>query len=144
MAVKHKNKARLINRMREGYELYKKGRLLMKTGDYEEAILFFRRSAEMEPHFKTFELLGESRLTLNRISESVGPLAAATTVNRGVRAPSLLAEAFLRNQKFDDAEDFAKIALQRDPGNKRARDVLKSLETNKMLQSGRSKNPPRP
>jgi len=130
--------------MREGYELYKKGRLLMKTGDYEEAILFFRRSAEMEPHFKTFELLGESRLTLNRISESVGPLAAATTVNRGVRAPSLLAEAFLRNQKFDDAEDFAKIALQRDPGNKRARDVLKSLETNKMLQSGRSKNPPRP
>jgi len=144
MAVKHKNKARLINRMREGYELYKKGRLLMKTGDYEEAILFFRRSAEMEPHFKTFELLGESRLTLNRISESVGPLAAATTVNRGVRAPSLLAEAFLRNQKFDDAEDFAKIALQRDPGNKRTRDVLKSLETNKMLQSGRSKNPPRP
>jgi len=130
--------------MREGYELYKKGRLLMKTGDYEEAILLFRRSAEMEPHFKTFELLGESLLTLNRISESVGPLAAATTLNRGVRAPSLLAEAFLRNQKFDDAEDFAKIALQRDPGNKRARDVLKSLETNKMLQSGRSKNPPRP
>jgi hypothetical protein len=40
--------------MREGCEFYKKGRLLMKTGDYEEAISLFRRSAEMEPHFKTF------------------------------------------------------------------------------------------
>jgi tetratricopeptide (TPR) repeat protein len=133
MADKHKNNAGLINRMREGYELYKKGRLLVRTGDYEEAISLFRRSAEMEPHFKTFELLGECLLALNRNSEAVGPLAAATTLNRGVRAPSLLAEAFLRNQKFDDAEDFAKLALQRDPRNKRARDVLEKLEANKLL-----------
>ena len=63
----------------------------------------------------------------------MGPLAAATTLNRGVRAPSLLAEAFLRNQKFYDAEDFAKLALQRDPRNKRARDVLEKLEANKLL-----------
>jgi tetratricopeptide (TPR) repeat protein len=144
MADKHKNNAGLINRMREGYELYKKGHLLVRTGDYEEAISLFRRSAEMEPHFKTFELLGECLLALNRNSEAVGPLAAATTLNRGVRAPSLLAEAFLRNQKCDDAEDFAKLALQRDPRNKGVRDVLKKSEANKMLQSGRGKNPPHP
>lgn len=122
-----------MNRMKEGYELYKKGRLLAKTGNYEEAVSLFRKSAVMKPHFKTFELLGECLLALNRISEAVGPLAAATTLNRGVRAPSLLAEAFLRNQKFDDAEDFAKLALQRDPRNKRARDVLAKLEANKSV-----------
>ena len=124
--------------------MYKKGRLLVRTGDYEEAISLLRRSAEMEPHFKTFELLGECLLALNRISEAVGPLAAATTLNRGVRVPSLLAEAFLRNEKFDDAEDFAKLALQRDPRNKKAGDVLKKSEANKILQSGRGKNPPHP
>ncbi len=118
-------------KMTEGYALYQQGRYLMKDRRYEEAVSLFRRSAELAPHFKTFELLGECLLTLGRLTEAIGPLAAATTLNPGVRAPSLLAEAFLKDNQFANAEEFAALALQRDSSNRKARIILKTLEANK-------------
>jgi hypothetical protein len=52
------------------------------------------------------------------------PLAAATTLNTQVRAPSLLAEALLALGNELDAHRIALFALDREPNNKRARFVF--------------------
>jgi tetratricopeptide (TPR) repeat protein len=101
-------------------ELYTKGRELMDADLLEEAIVVFQMSAEQSPHFKTLELLGECLLRSARPSEAVIPLAASVGLNKGVRAASLLAEAFLTLKDYDKANDLADLALSRDSTNKTA------------------------
>ena len=108
--------------------LYRAGREHMDAGRLEEAVAVFQRSVEELPHFKTLELLGECLVRLKRDGEAIVPLAAATGLNRGVRAPYLLAEVFLRMGERGDARLAAEEALRRDPNNRRAREVLNTLE----------------
>ncbi len=116
--------------MSEGYEIYEQGRAAMRDGRFADAIEFLERSAVLDPHFKTFELIGECLMKLNRFAEAVGPLAAAVALNRGVRAPSLLVECFHAIGRIEDAWEFAKVALLRDPTNRRAKDILNKMEAN--------------
>ena len=109
------------------YVLYRKGRSAMELGDLEAAVELFRRATEGDPHFKALELMGDCLVRLDRCAEAVAPLAAATTLNRGVRAPSLLAEAFLRLGDAGAAADAVEIALARDPSNRAARRVREAL-----------------
>lgn len=106
-------------------ESYQQARSLMNQGQPEEAVLLFQRSAALDPHFKTLELLGECLIRLGRLREAIIPLAAATGLNRGVRAPSLLAEVFLRLQDYHAAKEMAELALSRDAGNRKAQEVKK-------------------
>ena len=106
-----------MNRSRELYEL---GRELMQAGDIAAATVQFEESIRAWPHFKTLELLGECFIKLGRLQDAIVPLAAATTLNRGTRAPSLLAETFLALGEHHDAFEAAELALQRDPSNRRA------------------------
>jgi hypothetical protein len=55
-----------------------------------------------------------------RFTEAVVPLSAATSLNKGVRAPSLLSEVFYKLADFDNAKRFVAIALKRDPNNRTA------------------------
>jgi tetratricopeptide (TPR) repeat protein len=107
--------------------LYHKGRELVVTGDLEGAVKLFDESVRVYPHFKTLELLGECLLKLGRAQESVVPLAAATSLNKGVRAATLLAEALLALGERDRAVDVAQEALRRDPNNRKAKTILDSL-----------------
>ena len=110
-------------------ELYIEARQMMDEGKLEEAVKLFQQSISDYPHFKSLELLGECFIRLNRLSEAIVALAAATTLNKGVRAPSLLAEAFLKLKEYPQAREMAEIALSRDPNNRLAREVRKtSLE----------------
>jgi tetratricopeptide (TPR) repeat protein len=99
--------------------------LARNAATLEEAIPLYQQSAEIYPHFKTLELLGEALLNVKKIKESIIPLAAATTLNRQVRAPSLLAEALLELGEREKAREAAMIALERDKTNKRALKVMK-------------------
>jgi hypothetical protein len=81
-------------------------------------------SAELDPHFKTLELLGEAWLRKGVPQNAVVPLAAATTLNDQSRAPSLLAEAFAALGEDLEAHRIAKVALTRDSGNRRAKAVF--------------------
>ena len=108
---------------------YQRGSELCRAGQFAEAVPFLRRSAMLQPHFKTFELLGECFLRLGSAAEAVPFLAAATSLNRGIRAPALLAEAFLLLDATDDARQFADLVLARDPNNRQAKDVLSKLRT---------------
>ena len=100
----------------------------MENGDTEQAVGLFQKSAVESPHFKTFELLGECLLRLKRFSEAIPYLAAAAAMNRGVRAPAILAEAWLALERYDEALEAAEAALLRDPMNKGALKVRKIVE----------------
>jgi tetratricopeptide (TPR) repeat protein len=104
-------------------ELYRAARELMDAGQLEEAIGLFEESAKASPHFKTLELLGECCLRTNQTKESIIPLAAAVGLNRGVRAASLLAEAFLALGDSNKANEVADLALSRDSTNRKALEV---------------------
>ena len=92
----------------------------MERGALEEAVALFERSVSANPHFKALELLGECLVSLGRPREAVVPLAAATTLNKGVRAPALLAQVFLEMGEIRDAYDLAELALSRHSGNRLA------------------------
>lgn len=96
---------------------------MMGDGRLEEAVSLFQQSVALAPHFKSLELLGECFVRLNRQREAIVPLATATRLNRGVRAPSLLAEVFLKLEDYHAAKEMAELALSRDAGNRRAREV---------------------
>ncbi len=95
----------------------------------EEAVILFQNSAEIDPHFKTLELLGECYIRLERLRESIIPLAAAVSLNKGVRAASLLAEVFLKLKDYEQAKDMAEIAMSREPNNKMAIQVNEIIVT---------------
>jgi tetratricopeptide (TPR) repeat protein len=92
----------------------------MEDGGVEQAAELFRQAAIELPHYKTYELLGECYMRLERFTEAIPWLAAATTLNAGVRAPSLLAEAWLALGCHAEALAAADIALTRDSKNKAA------------------------
>ncbi|HXJ56046.1 MAG TPA: tetratricopeptide repeat protein [Verrucomicrobiae bacterium] len=67
---------------------YDEARRLMEDGGVEQAAELFRQAAIELPHYKTYELLGECYMRLERFNEAIPWLAAATTLNAGVRAPA--------------------------------------------------------
>ena len=97
----------------------------MDEGKYEEAATMFEQSVRADPHFKALELLGECLMLLNQLAEAIVPLAAATTLNKGVRAPSLLAEVYFKLGEMDEAKEIAELALIRDPNNRKALEISK-------------------
>jgi tetratricopeptide (TPR) repeat protein len=99
---------------------YHEARRLMDDGAFGQAVDLFQRAAIEAPHFKTYELMGECYMRLNRFTEAIPFLAAATALNRGVRAPSLLAEAWLSLGEHRKAMEAADATLSRDPKNKAA------------------------
>ena len=120
-------------------QYYEQARRLMENGDTEQAVGLFQKSAVESPHFKTFELLGECLLRLKRFSEAIPYLAAAAAMNRGVRAPAILAEAWLALERYDEALEAAEAALLRDPTNKGALKIRKTVEGRSVL--GQVPNP---
>ena len=109
-------------------QAYQRGRLLLESGDLAAAIVELEASVASNPHFKSLELLGEAWLLSGQPARAIVPLAAATTLNAQVRAPSLLAEAFLALGEMIEAHEIAKVALQRDAHNKKAKAVFAATE----------------
>lgn len=101
-------------------QLYEHARQLMQEEKFNEASLLFLQAALKTPHFKTYELLGECYVRLGRFTEAIPYLAAATTLNRGIRAPTLLAEAWLALGQPSEAAKVADLVLSRAPKNKSA------------------------
>ena len=100
--------------------LYDVARTAMDAGDLVGALALLERSLAGHIHFKTLELIGECQCRLGRHREAIIPLAAATGLNRGSRAPCLLAEAFLELGEWSDALAAAAESLRRAPEYRRA------------------------
>lgn len=107
----------------ESTAAYRAGRRFLEVGDFAEAAHCFELSCQKRPHFKTLELLGECYMRLNRHAEAIVPLAAATTLSRQFRAPTLLAECFLVMDDLPAAERAVEIALSVNSSYRRAQVV---------------------
>lgn len=118
-------------------QAYEAGSAALKAGDLDAAIVQLERSVSSRPHFKALELLGEAFLRKGEPLRAVVPLAAATTLNAQVRAPSLLAEALLAVGEDLDAHRVARLALDRDPKNKKAQAVLEATAAAHAAPNGR-------
>lgn len=99
----------------------------MDERKFEEAVRLFQRSNEILPHFKTLELQGECLIRVGRPVEAIVPLAAAASLNKGVRAVSLLAQTFLDLGDREKSFEWAQEALKRDAKNRQARKIIESL-----------------
>ena len=115
----------------QSMDLYRQARQMMDNGELDDAVVLFYRSIELSPHFKALELLGECLMRFDRLREAIAPLAAATSLHRGVRAPSLLADVFLKLKDYQAAEKMADIALSRDSNNRKAIEVKKVVARSK-------------
>lgn len=108
-------------------ERYQEARELMGQGAYAEAVNLFEQNVRVQPHFKDLELLGECLMRLGKLVEAIVPLAAATTLNQGVRAPSLLAEIYFQMGEVHDANEMADLVLTRNPKNRKALEIKEQL-----------------
>lgn len=100
----------------------------MEANDLESAISLFDQSVQLEPHFKTLELLGECLLTLGRHKEAVVPLAASAGLgNKPYRALYLLAQALNAAGRKTEALEKLDQAIEMKPDYKSARELLDRL-----------------
>ena len=106
------------------YRMYLDGRSFYEKGMFEQAIECFRLSDKESTHFKSLELWGECELKLGNPLKAVIPLTAATELNKGVRALSLLAEAYNSIDEVTKAIKLARLVLEIAPGNKIAKGIL--------------------
>ena len=100
----------------------------MEKGDYQGAIVAFHQSADLDPHFKTLEMLGACYLAVEEPGKAITPLAAATTLKRQPRAPYLLATALVSCGDLHTAIRVLKRSLEESPNHNRARALLAELE----------------
>jgi tetratricopeptide (TPR) repeat protein len=113
--------------MDDSYRIFLKGREHFAIREYAEAIQCLDESNQISPHFKTYELIGEAYIKLGKPDSAIEPLVEATKLNRGVRAPSMLAKVFLDLGKFNKAKQYADIGIERDANNKVLKSVLEQL-----------------
>jgi len=112
----------------QSFELYEEGKKAFDKGQFESAVKLFKESNECYPHFKTLELWGEAEIQQCNFKNAITPLAAAISLNSGIRALSLLASTFLALKDKGNSEKFALLTLEKAPNNKLAKNVLLSIE----------------
>lgn len=110
-----------------GGTVFQQARQLFDQGRFSEALPLFAEAARRDPHYKSFELLGDCLLRSGRPAEAVLPLAAACALNRGARPRVLLARSFLQIGRVDKARSWLTEALDHHPGYGPAVDALREL-----------------
>lgn len=109
-------------------ELYEEGRRASERGEIAKAIDLLSQSAEIAPHFKTYELLGSALLQDGQVARAVAYLAASAGINpRHPKPRFLLAEALLQIQHHDWAVSQLAECLKLQPDFLRARQLLDRL-----------------
>lgn len=103
----------------------------MESRDFTAAIEKLKKSAELTPHFKTLECLGECFMEQKNYAEAINYLIKSTELtNNQSRNYFLLAKALLESGEKDKALDKLKEALNINPNHKAARDLLTNVSSN--------------
>lgn len=112
----------------DSYLEYLKGRTEMDAAHLEEAIMHFRKSFRIEPHFKTGELLGECLLKLGNPEQAVEVLEKSVRISRAARPAFLLAEAHRKIGDLDAAKNAIEESLRCNPTYGPALELRKQLD----------------
>lgn len=108
--------------------LYLQGQDLMEKGEFVKALESLKKSAELSPHFKTYEYIGTCLLELGDFCEAVMYLSASAGLgNKQSKAFYLLAKALIGLKKLDWARDKLNEALSINPNYKAAKDLLSEI-----------------
>jgi len=108
--------------------LYQDGRKAMDRGDLDAAVTLFRQSAEMFPHFKTLELLGDCLLQQKKAQDAIIPLAASAGLGANpYRAMFLLAQALQAIGESEEALEKLDALIALDPEYKSALSLRESI-----------------
>ena len=113
-----------------GHRLYDQGRAALTGGARDQGIQLLAQSAELSPHFKTFEVLGAALLDRGDVSGAVLRLAAAAGLGPRQSKPRfLLAQAQLKLgvEYRDDAARHLVDCLKLNPDYASARTLLDSI-----------------
>ena len=118
--------------MNAGYDqsaiLYQEGRAEMQSGNLDSAVEKLKKSAELAPHFKTLECLGECYLEQKNYYQAIIFLASAAGMGNNQSRPYfLLAKALLAIGEKDKAIEKLERALQINSDYKTARDLLTEI-----------------
>lgn len=112
-----------------GQATYHEGKAARDKGDIETAVQKLKLSAQLSPHFKTYEHLAECFLERKDYHTAILYAAAAvglaTNSSRGL---FLLAKALLRSGDRDKTIDKLNEALEINPDYKAARVLLEEIE----------------
>jgi tetratricopeptide (TPR) repeat protein len=109
-----------------------------ESGNFHEAIGYLRESLELKPQsfrlrnqlFRVLLALGEKYLAEGNIAEALTTFSESLQLSpRDVRAHVGLAKALFENGDFAKAMETVKKALQRDPANREAQELLNELFT---------------
>jgi tetratricopeptide (TPR) repeat protein len=112
----------------KGLLFYQKGREAIASGNLVSAIRFLEQSAQIDPHFKTFELLGECLIKRGQCSEAVAALSMSVELgNKPYRALYLLAQALESIGHREEAIARLTQAIEMKPDYKAARALLDRL-----------------
>lgn len=127
-----------MSREDKSSRLYREGREARDVGNYLVAIRRLRQSSRLAPHFKTYELLGECLLKIEKPKDAVLYLAAAAGLgNKQFRAHYLLGSALLLLDppSIHEAAVHFQEALRLNPNYKTAKKGLEELvEKNEFLR----------
>jgi tetratricopeptide (TPR) repeat protein len=115
-----------------GSALYQQGRQAMSANDLQAATRLLEKSAQLSPHFKTFELLGECLLKSGQSQEASVWLRKAVEIgNKPYRALYLLGRALNDSGEREVAIACLVRALELKPDYKAARLLLDTLQSPK-------------
>jgi tetratricopeptide (TPR) repeat protein len=108
--------------------LYVQGRAAMEKGDMVQAVELLKRSAELYPHFKTYESIGECLLAQDDFNEAVLYLSASSGLgSKPFRALYLLARALIGTGEPDQARQKLLRALAINSDYRAARELLEQI-----------------
>ncbi|MBL8755007.1 MAG: tetratricopeptide repeat protein [Planctomycetes bacterium] len=99
-----------------GGPVFQQARRMFEQGRFGDALPLFAESAQVAPHYKTYELYGECLLRSGRPAEAALSLAAACALNRGARPRVLLARSLAQIGRATEARSWLADALERQPG----------------------------
>ena len=102
----------------------------MEKNDFVKALASLKKSAELFPHFKTYECIGVCLLEQGNFIEAVLYLSASGGLgNRQSKPYYLLAKALIELKDIEWARLKLDQALEVNPNYKAARDLRSSIST---------------
>lgn len=114
----------------QDYLLYLEGALAASHGNYEQAYPLLSKSAELHPHFKTYEYLYTTLKGLGKPDEAFSYLKKAYNLNsKNNKTATMYANELVARDKVEEAKKILNEILQRSSTYGPARKLLEQLNT---------------